>query len=99
MDAGEDYATAVLRESREETGLEIEITGLAGATQFEMPKANVVLLCMEARVAGGELKLSEEHDDFTWIPLNELSRLSLADQVKDFMFDYAARKSRESPPC
>jgi|ERR1041385_2555465 8-oxo-dGTP diphosphatase len=99
VDAGEDYATAVLRESREETGLEIEITGLAGATQFEMPKANVVLLCMEARVAGGELKLSEEHDDFTWIPLNELSRLSLADQVKDFMFDYAARKSRESPPC
>src|ERR1035441_10199215 len=62
VDAGEDFATAVLRETREETGLEVEITGLAGATSFEMPKVNVVLLCMEVRILNGDIHLSDEHD-------------------------------------
>ena len=32
VDEGEDFATALLREAREETGLEVQITALAGAT-------------------------------------------------------------------
>ena len=93
VDPGEDFAAAVMREAREEIALSIEITGLAGATQFEMPKVNVVLLCLEARVTGGELKLSEEHDDSAWVPLNELAQWKLADQIRDFMLDYAKRKA------
>jgi 8-oxo-dGTP diphosphatase len=92
LDDGEDFATAVAREVREETSLAVEITGLAGATEFEMPAVHVVLLCMEARITGGELALSEEHDDDAWVRLNELSRWPLADQVRDFMIDYARRK-------
>ena len=95
VDPSEDFAVAVAREAREETALEIEITGLAGATQFEMPKVNVVLLCMNARVTGGDLKLSDEHDDFAWVPLNELSKWKLAEQVRDFMLDYAKRKGTQ----
>lgn len=92
VDAGEDYAAAVVREAREETALEIEITGLAGATQFEMPQASVVLLCLEARVTGGELRLSDEHDDAAWVPLPELPARELAAQTRGFMLEYAARK-------
>lgn len=92
VDPGEDFAGAVLREVCEETALDIEITGLAGATQFEIPKLKVVLLCMESRLLGGAIKLSEEHDDSAWVPLNELSQWKLADQVRDFMLDYAKRK-------
>lgn len=92
VDPGEDFANAVLREAEEETGLRIEIMGLAGATQFEMPMVNVVLLCMEARIGGGEIKLSEEHDDFAWAPLGDLQNWPLTDQVKAFMLDYATRK-------
>src|SRR5438034_5526666 len=93
LDAGEDFADAVVREAHEETSLEIEITGLAGATQFEMPKVNVVLLCMEARVIGGQLNLSDEHDDAAWVPLSELPKRELAAQVRDFMLDYAHKKA------
>jgi len=50
VDSGEDFATAALRETAEEAGLQIELTGLAGVTSFEMPAASIVLLCMEARV-------------------------------------------------
>jgi 8-oxo-dGTP diphosphatase len=95
VDDGEDFATAVVREAREETSLEIEIIGMAGTTQFEMPKVNVVLLCMEARLKGGEVKLSEEHDDFAWVPLAEISRRTLPDQIREFMLSYAQKKGTE----
>jgi hypothetical protein len=32
-----------------------------------MPDVRVVLLCMHARLTGGELCLSEEHDDSAWV--------------------------------
>jgi hypothetical protein len=60
-----------------------------------MPKVNVVLLCMEARLTGGELKLSEEHDDFAWVPLDELLLKPLPAQVGDFMLAYAKRKGTQ----
>jgi len=95
VDAGEDFASATLRETLEETSLKIEITGLAGVTQFEMSTVYVVLLCMEARLTGGELKLSEEHDAFAWMPLGELSGQALPAQVRDLMLDYAKRKGTQ----
>lgn len=95
VDPGEDFATAVVRETREETSLEVEMTGLAGATQFEMPAVQVVLLCLETRIIGGKIKLSEEHDAFDWVSWSELSRRPLPDQVRDFMLDYAQRKGTQ----
>jgi 8-oxo-dGTP diphosphatase len=96
VDDGEAFATALLRETREETSLEIEITGLAGATQFEMATVVVVLLCMEARLTGSEVKLSDEHDDFAWVPLDELGLKPLPTQVSDFMQAYARRKGTKT---
>jgi 8-oxo-dGTP diphosphatase len=95
VDDGEAFADAVLRETREETSLEIEITGLAGATKFEMPAVNVVMLCMEARLTGGALKLSEEHDEFDWVPLMEISQRILPNQISDFMLEYAKRNGKQ----
>jgi 8-oxo-dGTP diphosphatase len=92
VDAGEDFATALVREAREETGLAVQITGLAGSTAHEMAAAHVVLLCMEASRVSGELRLSKDHDDLAWVPLGELACHQLAPGVGDFMLDYAKRK-------
>ena len=92
VDPGEDFAAAVLRETREEAGLELELVGLAGATSFEMPAVNVVLLCLEARAAGRELRLSEEHDAAEWVPLAELGKRDLVETHRAFMLEYAARQ-------
>ena len=88
---GEDFASAVVRETREETGLDVEITGLVGATAFETPKFLIVQLCMEARITGGDIVLSHEHDAWDWAPLTTLGSRRLFDGVRDFMCDYALR--------
>jgi 8-oxo-dGTP diphosphatase len=93
VDPGEDFANAVLRETREEAGLDIEITGLAGATSFDMPRIHVVVLCLEARLTGGTLTLSHEHDAAEWVPLADLSRWDLTEHVRPFMLEYAGRKA------
>lgn len=82
LDPSEDYATGLAREVREECGLEVAFTGLAGASEFEMPKVRVVLLCMTARVTGGEFRLSEEHDDSAWVPAAELLDRPIIEPMK-----------------
>jgi 8-oxo-dGTP diphosphatase len=92
LDPGEDFASGLCREVREEAGLEIELTKLAGATQYEMPEAHIILLCLEARSQSTAVRLSEEHDDFAWVPLGEIARLKLTPGVGDFMIEYVKRK-------
>lgn len=94
IDPGEDFVKAILRETRMETGLDVEVTGLAGATAFETSKANVVLLCMEARIVGGKIALSDEHDALDWARPHELERRRLFEGAEDFMIDYASRGGR-----
>ena len=96
VDPGEDFASAVKREAREETSLEVEITGVAGATHFEAPAGHYVTLCLEARVGGGELVLSHEHDQNAWVAAEDLERLPLAPQLKDFMLEYSKREAVKS---
>ncbi len=104
VDPGEDFTTAVVREVKEETSLDAEIIALAGATQFDMPPdeqtgrpaLRVVLLCMETQVIAGEVRLSEEHDDFAWVSPSEFNTLEMPEQIKPFMLEYARRKSEGS---
>ena len=92
VDDGEDFATALLREVSEETDLAVEITGLAGATMYEMPAIHMVLLCMEASRVSGELRLSEEHDNLAWVPFTEFHKYAFSPGVDVFMLDYAKLK-------
>lgn len=89
LEPGEEFAPALVRETQEEIGLDVEITGLAGATAFELPAVHVVVLCMEARITGGAARLSHEHDAWEWTPLSEFAQRHLCEPVRAFMLDYA----------
>jgi hypothetical protein len=64
------------------------VLGMAG----RQSRPGRVLLCMTARVTGGEIRLSEEHDQSAWVPLLELAKWQLPEQVRPLMLGYAQRQ-------
>lgn len=60
---GERPEAAVIRELREETGLQVEVVRLLAATAFERPHIDVVYLC---RPVGGTLRGSVETPVVRW---------------------------------
>lgn len=94
VDPGESFDTALVREVYEETGLTVSIEGVAGATEYEMPKVRAVVLFLEARRTGGEVQLSSEHDAFTWVPRQDIANQDLSDQLQAFLSDYCRRRTR-----
>lgn len=97
VEPGEDFAAATVREMAEEIGLGIELTGLAGATSFELDRVRVVLLCMRARITSGEPRLGAEHTEWRWVPLADLADLDLVTPHRDFMLSLAPTPSEASP--
>jgi hypothetical protein len=51
---------------------------------LELPHVHVVDLILEARIARGTVKLSDEHDDFVWAGRRELAKLELVPAFKPF---------------
>jgi 8-oxo-dGTP diphosphatase len=80
VEFGESLHTALHREVSEETGLKIEIVGLAGWREV-LPVGpgggHYVIMSFAARWIANEPVLNEEHDDFKWLVPEELSGLKL----------------------
>ena len=96
LEPGENFAEGLRREVMEESGLRIELTGLAGATEFEIGDVRVIFLCLDARAVDGEPRLSKEHDRFAWVTFSQLNRYALVDTVKPFMLEHAHRRRARS---
>jgi 8-oxo-dGTP diphosphatase len=80
VEFGESLHTALHREVDEETGLRIEIVGLAGWREV-LPGASggghYLIMSFATRWAAGEPVLNEEHDDFKWLSPHEFGDLKL----------------------
>ena len=77
LDPGEPPPSAALRELKEETGYApIRLYNLSRVESFYLHKADAVTLVgmFAAFVEQGPVKLSEEHDAFAWLPLDEARR-------------------------
>jgi ADP-ribose pyrophosphatase YjhB (NUDIX family) len=86
MDLGESIGQAVVREIREETGLEVQPTGLVGI--YSDPGHVIVYangevrqefsICFVARIVGGEVSVADhESTEVRFVPTSEIAELAM----------------------
>ena len=86
VEFGEALHTALHREVDEETGLRIEILGLAGWREV-LPAAggggHYLIMSFAARWTTREPVLNDEHDDFKWLKPEEIGGLEVTGGLQD----------------
>jgi ADP-ribose pyrophosphatase YjhB (NUDIX family) len=104
IDLGESVAQAAVRETREESGIECEITGIVGI--YSDPK-HVLLytsngevrqefsIVLTARPLSGQPTPSSESSEVRWVPVSEVLEYTLDRSMRIRVNDYLDRK--ESP--
>ncbi len=85
VDPGETLDGALIREILEETGLCVELETVVGAAESELPDRKVAYLLVQARVVDGQVRLSDEHDDFAWLAKAELAKADMSPQFGKFV--------------
>lgn len=85
VEHGESFSGSVIREVKEETGLDIQRPVLCGVKQFQTKvDARYVVLFYKTDRFSGTLRSSEEGDVF-WIKRSELETYSLADDFEKML--------------
>ena len=80
VDRGEEVTAAARREVKEETGLEVEITGLIGV--YSLPSNPVIVIAYSGKVAGGQLVAGTDAEDAGWFEVGALPELAFPHNVK-----------------
>ena len=78
VEPGESFVDAVIREVKEETGLDIKNPRLAGVKQFPIEGGRYVVLLFKATRWSGDL-ISSEEGQMEWIEYSELSTVKTVD--------------------
>jgi len=85
MDPGESIAQAAVRETKEETGMDIEVTGVVGL--YTNPNHVIAYddgevrqqcsVCFTTRLVGGQLATSSETSEVGFVALERLDELNI----------------------
>ncbi len=72
LEPGENPYSGLLRETKEETSLEIEIMMPLDVHHFTRDDGQrITLMIFLCRLKSGEVKLSEEHTEYKWMDLSD----------------------------
>jgi 8-oxo-dGTP diphosphatase len=85
IEFGEDLETALVREIKEEVGLDVTVEKILYATTFKTdPTRQVVILTYLCRTNNREVALSKEHMDYRWSTKEQLRFLLTPEIISDF---------------
>jgi 8-oxo-dGTP diphosphatase len=91
VEVGERLVDAVTREVMEETGLTIDVIGLAGYRESILSDAvgdrgrHFVILPFAARWVAGEVALNDELDDSRWLSIDAVTALQTTEGLLDIL--------------
>lgn len=83
IDYGEIPQEALIREIKEECGLEIEIIKPVAANSYfikDIQRIEITFLCKVINPA--RVKLSHEHSDYKWLKVTEINTIKATDYIK-----------------
>lgn len=88
IEGGETCAEAVVREVREETGLEVVCGAFVGWFEVIDPEGHAVILDFEATPLGGDLRAGTDAAEAAWVPLAQLTELRLSEGLVEFLAEH-----------
>lgn len=89
LDFGEDVLCGIIREIKEETGLEIKKLKLFNVESHIDKKGEFwVTIAYKAKTKNNNLKLSSEHNDFKWVTKKEFLNLETPEKIKHFVENF-----------
>ncbi len=104
IEFGESASMAAIREVKEETGIDVEVTGLVGI--YSDPRSLIAYddgevrqqftICFRADVVGGELSGSDESTEVRWVDQAELADLQVL-PVQRLRIDHGFERGAETP--
>jgi ADP-ribose pyrophosphatase YjhB (NUDIX family) len=102
QEVGETISQTVVREVKEETGIDVEVTGLVGV--YSDPSHVIAFtdgevrqefsICFRARPIGGELATSDESKEVLWVEPSKLDQLNIHASIR-LRIEHAAANRTE----
>jgi len=85
IEPGESFVDGVIREMKEETGLDIKNPKLCGIKQFPIDGGRYIVLLFKTEEFSGELVSSAE-GQMEWIHRNDLDKINTVNDLKELLY-------------
>ncbi len=92
--ADENHTDSLKREVREEVGLEIEVGEPFYISIYKYPEIHKYsgrrsfIVCYKCKYVSGEIKLSDEHDNFKWVTKDNYKNIDDGTSFFDMLVKY-----------